>query len=108
MTFRTLPLGAILCLAAAAQRQTGTQNSKSTQSAETQAVRGCVDQQGEHYVLRDLQTSQLVTLKTPAGNPDEEFARYVGHQAQANGSLSAGTMTVTSMHQTADMCPALK
>jgi hypothetical protein len=71
-------------------------------------VTGCVDQQDGRYVLRDLQTSQLVTLRSSSGNPDEDFARFVGHQAQASGTMSSGTLTVMHIGQVADMCPAGK
>jgi len=117
MRFQVLLLGAILCLGAAAQGQTTNPNTKSTQSANrmkrptaaaAQAVTGCVDEQNGHYVLRDVQTSQLITLQAGSTDADNDFARFVGHQAQADGTLSSGTLTVTHIGQVADMCPAGK
>jgi hypothetical protein len=73
-----------------------------------QSVTGCVDEQNGHYVLRDLKTSQLIRLESTGMGADDDFARFVGHQAQASGTLSSGTMTVTSIGQVADMCPVGK
>jgi hypothetical protein len=117
MRFQILLLGTILCLGAAAQGQTTNPNTKSTQSAnrmkqpastEAQSVTGCVDEQNGHYVLRDVQTSQLITLQSAGTDADNDFARFVGHQAQASGTISSSTLTVTHIGQVADMCPAGK
>jgi len=107
-----------LCLGAAAQGQTGSQDTKNTQTANrvrqpegggAQTVTGCVDQQNGQYVLRDVQTSQLITLRPSGIDANDDFARFVGHQAQASGTMSsAGTLTVTHIGQVADMCPVGK
>lgn len=117
MKFQILILGGLLCLGVTAPAQSSGQNTKSTQSAnrmkkspamEGQSVTGCVDQQGLHYVLRDVQTDQLVRLQPASGGADDDFARFVGHQAQASGTLSSGTLTVTHIEKYADMCPVGK
>jgi hypothetical protein len=116
MRFQIVLLGAILCLGAAAQGQTTNPDNKSAQSANrvrrpdagAQSVTGCVDEQNGHYVLRDVQTSQLITLQASSANADDDFARFVGHQAQASGTLSSGTLTVAHIGQVADMCPVGK
>jgi len=56
-------------------------------------------------VLRDVQTDQLIKLLPSGESADNDFARFVGHQAQASGTLSSGTLTVTHIGQVADMCP---
>jgi hypothetical protein len=116
MKLQILVLGGLLCLGATAPAQTSSQNTKSTQSAnrmkrpaatDAQVV-GCVDQQGGHYVLRDVQTDQLIQLQPTSADADNDFARFVGHQAQASGSLSSGVLTVAHIGQVADMCPVGK
>ena len=115
MKLQILVLGGLLCLGATAPAQTSGQDAKSTQSANRmkrppatagQSVTGCVDQQDGRYVLRDLQTAQLVRLQATSTDADNDFARFVGHQAQASGTMSSGVLTVTHIAQGADMCPA--
>jgi len=119
MRIRIAMLGTLLCLGAFAQGQTNDPNNKSAQQQASnrvkrpgegvaQSVTGCVDEQDGHYVLRDVQTSQLVRLQASGVNGDNDFAKFVGHQAQASGSISSGTLTVTHMAQVADMCPVGK
>jgi hypothetical protein len=110
MKLHILVLGGILCLSAAVLAQTN--NNNTAQSANrvktgtpNQAVTGCVDEQNGHYVLRDERTNQLIVLKPPSANADDDFARFVGHQAQASGTMEGGTLTVTNISKYADMCP---
>jgi hypothetical protein len=70
-----------------------------------QSVTGCVDEQNGQYVLRDVQTDQLITLLPLDTGADDNFARFVGHQAQAIGTLSSSTLTVSHIGQVADACP---
>ena len=111
MRFQTLLLGVVLCLGAAAQGQPGSLTAKSAQKPDAVAavsVNGCVDQQDTRYVLRDLQTSQLVTLRSSSRSADEDFAKFVGHHAQASGTMSNGALIVMHIAQVADMCPVGK
>jgi hypothetical protein len=115
MKLQILVLGGLLCLGATAPAQTSSQSTKSTQSANRMKrpaaaatagqVTGCVDQQGGHYVLRDVQTDQLIQLQAASADADNDFARFVGHQAQASGTMSSGVLTVAHIGQVADMCP---
>jgi hypothetical protein len=113
MKLQILVLGGILCLGATAPGQTNGQNTKSTQSANRMkrpsavaaTVTGCVDEQAGHYVIRDMQTSNLISLEPSGTDPDSSFAKFVGHQAEASGTMSSGTLTVTHIGQVADMCP---
>ena len=116
MKIRIAMLGALWCIGAFAQGQANDPNNKSTQQqtanrvkrpaeGTAQSVTGCVDEQDGHYVLRDLQTSQLIRLQAIGVNADNDFAKFVGHQAQASGTMSSGTLTVTHIGQVADMCP---
>jgi hypothetical protein len=41
-------------------------------------------------------------------NGDNDFAKFVGHQAQASGTMASGTLTVAQIGQVADMCPVGK
>ena len=109
-----LVLGGLLCLGTAVPGQTSSPNTKSTQSANRakratsaagQSVKGCVDEQDGRYVLRDVQTSQLVTLRSPGADADDEFAKFLGHQVEASGTMASGTLTVSHIGQVADMCP---
>lgn len=112
MKLQILLLGAFLCLGASAQGQTTNQNAKTTQSANrvkqsaSQAgqIIGCVDQQNGHYVLRDAHSDRLLTLQPTSSNADDSFAQFVGHEVQASGSESSGTLKVTSIGKIADMC----
>ena len=118
MKFQILALGVFLCLGAAAQGQTTgqtanpSQNQKSTQSANRMrrpavtgehAMTGCVDQQNGQYVLRNAKTDELINLQAP-GNPDDYFARFVGHEVQVSGTEASGTLKITQIGQVADMC----
>ena len=116
MKFPVVLFGVFVCLGAFAQGQANDQNNKSTQQQSAnrvkrptegslQSVTGCVDQQNGHYVLRDVKTSQLIRLEPTGESADNDFARFVGHQAQASGTLTAASMTVTHISQVADMCP---
>jgi len=119
MKIRIAMLGTLLCIGVFAQGQANDPNNKSTQQqtanrvkrpaeGTAQSVTGCVDEQDGHYVLRDLQTSQLIRLQATGVNADNDFAKFVGHQAQASGTVSSGTLTVTHIAQVADMCPVGK
>jgi len=121
MKFQILLLGAFLCLAATAPGQTTSQNTnqdaKNTQSANrmkqpastaARSVTGCVDEQDGHYVLRDIQTSQLIPLQATGTDDNSSFAKFVGHQAEASGTMSSGTLKVSHIGQVADMCPVGK
>jgi len=119
MKIRMAMVGTLLCLGAFAQGQANDPNNKNAQQqavnrvkrpveGAAQSVTGCVDEQDRHYVLRDVQTSQLIRLQATGVNADNDFARFVGHQAQASGTISSGTLTVTHIGQVADMCPVGK
>ena len=118
MKIRIAMLGTLLCIGALAQGQANDPNNKSSQQTANrvkrpaegtaQSVTGCVDEQDGHYVLRDVQTSQLIRLQAAGVNADNDFAKFVGHQTQASGTISAGTLTVAHIGQVADMCPVGK
>src|SRR5208337_615670 len=103
MKIRVAMLGTFLCLGAFAQGQANDPNKGTQQQTANRvkrpaegtasSVTGCVDQQDGHYVLRDLQTSQLIRLQATGASADNDFARFVGHQAQASGTMSSGTLT---------------
>jgi hypothetical protein len=62
------------------------ENSKKS-APKQQSLTGCLDQQGETYVLRGLAAAGvLATLKGEAF-PDDNFARYVGHKVTVHGSM---------------------
>jgi sulfite reductase beta subunit-like hemoprotein len=113
MTMRIVLCGAVFCLGAFAQAQTaapdkttGSANrEKQTTSTAAVTVTGCVDEQDGHYVLRDIQSSKLVSLQASGTDNDSSFAKFVGHQVQANGTGSSTSVKVTQIHQVADMCP---
>jgi hypothetical protein len=116
MKSRIVLLGAFLCLGAFARGQANNPNNKDTQQQSAnrvkrpaegtaESVTGCVDEQNGHYVLRDVKTDQLIKLQPSGESADNDFARFVGHQAQATGTLSSGTLTVAHIGQVADMCP---
>ena len=123
MRIHILVLGGLFCSGVLAPAQTtapqSTDQKKSTQQSANrmkrpsaaapattgQSITGCVDQQGDRYVIRDVQTDRLIELQPSGASADNEFARFVGHQAQASGSLSSDTLTVSQIGQVADMCP---
>ena len=119
MKIRIAILGTFLCLGLLAQGQANDQKTKNTQQQSAnrmkrpsegtaQSVTGCVDEQNGHYVLRDIKTDQLIRLQGSGMDSDNDFARFVGHQAQADGTMSSGSLTVSHIGQVADMCPVGK
>jgi hypothetical protein len=112
MKFSMCLLAAFLCCAAA-QSQTAAQDGgktgsanrvKQPASAAARSLTGCVDEQNGRYVMRDTQTSQLVTLQSTGPDSDSQFAKFLGHQVRASGTVESGTLKVTHIVQTADMC----
>lgn len=117
-------LGLVFCLCLPGQAQTTRQSAQTTQVAangqqppapearqqpasqaeQSLTVTGCVDERNGHYVLRDEQSGQLLSLQAPGENEDTWFARFVGHKAQASGTKSSETLSVTSVKMVADMC----
>lgn len=111
MKLRIALLGTALCLASFAQLQKSPDQTanrmKRTVSVET--VVGCVDQRNDRYVVRDVQSGQLLTLIAPGTDGDGQFAKYVGHKVEAIGAKSSASLGVTSIRQIADMCgPGVK
>jgi hypothetical protein len=52
-----------------------------------QSITGCLDQQGETYVLRELTAARAVTTLRGKGFSDDNFARYVGHKVTIHGNM---------------------
>ena len=59
-------------------------------------------------IVRFLALLELVRLQAMGVNGDNDFAKFVGHQAQASGTMASGTLTVAQIGQVADMCPVGK
>lgn len=60
---------------------------KGKPKAKVMKLTGCVDQQGEDFVLTELtELKRLVTLRG-AGYTDLAFARHVGHKVTVEGTL---------------------
>jgi hypothetical protein len=113
MKFRIALLGVLFGLGTLVQGQTTSPNAKTTQTANRmkqasptgqRSLTGCVDQQDGHYVMRDNQTSQILSLQSPGSDDDTWFARFVGHQAQVSGTQTSGNLKVAHIEQVADMC----
>ncbi len=51
------------------------------------SLTGCLDQQGETYVLRELGTAGAVSTLKGKGFSDDNFARYVGHKVTVHGTV---------------------
>ena len=125
MKFSIVVLGVLFCLGAPIQAQTSP-SAKTTQVAANRTqqpaqpqppqqppaaqaqqpltLTGCVDERNGHYVLRDEQSGQLLSLQAPGSNDDSWFAKYLGHKAQVSGAKSSDTLSVTGVKQVADMC----
>ena len=67
---------------------------------------GCLDQQGETYVLRGLdQARRVATLRGKAFS-DDNFARYVGHKVTVYGNVTKdGDTTVVHVTKVDDGGP---
>ena len=76
----------LLLLAAAPFAQPAQKQKK----GDTQAVTGCLDETGEHYVIRNQDMRRLATLE-PVGFEKQLFARFVGHEVSIAGELDATT-----------------
>jgi len=50
-------------------------------------ITGCLDQQGEGYVLRELSTAGTVSALKGEMFSDDNFARYVGHKVTVHGRV---------------------
>jgi len=111
MKFRIVLLGVFIALALPAQTLIANQPNtghKQPVSTGQQTVTGCVDEQGEYYVMREAQSSQLVSLQGPGTDDDSYFARFLGHEVRVTGVKSSETMKVTRIEQVSDMCKAAK
>ena len=53
-----------------------------------QSVTGCLDQQGEAYVLRDLKDAAKVAVLRGKAFKDDNFAKYVGHKVTVHGDVT--------------------
>jgi len=111
--FRMCLLAALLGYGAAAQSQTATQGGgkpgsanriKQPASGDARSLTGCVDEQNGRYVMRDTQTSQFVQLQSTGADNDSQFAKFLGHQVKASGTVVSGTLKATRIVQVADMC----
>ncbi len=78
--------------------------SKSTQMSLT----GCLDQQGETYVIRELSTAGAVSRLKGKSFSDDNFARYVGHKVTVHGTIEkqdqAAVMHVTKIDDAGPGC----
>ena len=69
---------------------TQTKNTRDTVKKARTAVSsltGCLDQQGEGYVLRDLGSARAVSSLKGKAFSDDNFARYVGHKVTVHGTI---------------------
>ena len=55
--------------------------------SETVSRTGCLDQEGEDYVLRDDRTLTRVAKLEAVGFPNDGFAKYVGQKVKAEGKV---------------------
>ena len=70
----------------APETQTKKTKDQVKKSAST-SLTGCLDQQGETYVLRELGTAGAVATLKGKGFSDDNFARYVGHKVTVHGTV---------------------
>lgn len=74
--------------------------------AATQSITGCVDQQGETYVLRELTAARAVTTLRGKAFSDDNFARYVGHKVTVHGTVQKeGNVPVINVTKVDDASP---
>jgi hypothetical protein len=107
MKAQILLLGALFCLASPGQTPATNPNGngvKQPVAAGQQSITGCVDERNGHYVLRDAQSSQLLSLQAPGSDEDSYFAKFVGHKVLVNGVKSSEAVKVAHIEQVADMC----
>ena len=72
----------------------------------TQSITGCVDQQGETYVLRELTAARTVTTLRGKAFSDDNFARYVGHKVTVHGTVQKqGDSSVVNVTKVDDAGP---
>jgi hypothetical protein len=91
---------------AAALPQSSKPNKPQRDSAQSKeaTLEGCVDQQGETYVLRSIaDMTKWTTLKGKSFS-DDNFARFIGRKVSVRGTLAEGILKVTSIEKIAETC----
>jgi hypothetical protein len=81
---------------------------KTTQKARlaSTSLTGCLDQQGETYVLRELATAGAVSTLKGKAFSDDNFARYVGHKVTVHGTVQKeGETSVVQVNKVDDAGP---
>jgi hypothetical protein len=63
------------------------QNAAEKARSAVKTLTGCLDQQGEGYVLRELRTAGAVSALKGKAFSDDNFARYVGHKVTVHGTM---------------------
>ncbi|MFN3323937.1 MAG: hypothetical protein ACK5AZ_10610 [Bryobacteraceae bacterium] len=67
---------------------------KQSQGARPATYIGCVDQQGEEFVLLDSESMQKSAVLRARGFRTEHFANYVGEKVKVQGTKRAGETPV--------------
>jgi hypothetical protein len=74
----------------------------------TNSLTGCLDQQGETYILRELGTAGTVSTLKGKAFSDDNFARYVGHKVTVHGTMQkegdASVLHVTKVDDAGPGC----
>jgi hypothetical protein len=72
-------------------------------------ITGCLDQQGETYLLRELTEAGKVTTLHGKGFSDDNFARYVGHKVTVHGTAAKyGETTIFQVTKVEDSGPGCR
>ena len=92
-----------MALWAAPEKKPGKKGDAPAAKPQTTAT-GCLDQRGEHYVLRsEADMSRISTLKAK-GFTDDNFARYIGHKVTVHGRQDGETFEVVRIENVSDTC----
>lgn len=89
---------------------TGSAEPKKTpkENANQKTFVGCVDQQGDNYVLTGDKMLRVKAVLQGDGFPNDAFAKHVGHKVQVKGTLGSDadpkTILVKTVTTVANEC----
>ena len=90
-------------LAAAPEKKPSKKAANQTSKSEA-ALTGCLDQQGERYVVSSETDMKKLTVLSAKSFSNDNFARYVGHKVTVHGGHNGESFEVVSIEDIAETC----
>jgi ABC-type uncharacterized transport system permease subunit len=79
------------CLVPVWAQTTPTQQKQPKAKKNTASLTGCIDQEGDHYILISDRTRAAIANLEADGFPVESFAKHVGQKVTVRGTSNPGT-----------------